>query len=82
MLSVNVSLCSDIPRLTAFVLRSFAKAQSFIYIDPKKIEESKTWLESKQLENGCFEQSGKLFNNRMKVDWKSLQRSEILIFTE
>ncbi|XP_030266605.1 pregnancy zone protein-like, partial [Sparus aurata] len=52
--------------LTAFVLRSFAKAQSFIFIDPTKIEESKTWLERKQRENGCFEQSGKLFNNRMK----------------
>ncbi|XP_030601194.1 alpha-2-macroglobulin-like [Archocentrus centrarchus] len=52
--------------LTAFVMRSFAKAQSFIYIDPTKIEESKTWLESKQQENGCFEKSGKLFNNRMK----------------
>ncbi|XP_040901700.1 alpha-2-macroglobulin-like [Toxotes jaculatrix] len=52
--------------LTAFVVRSFAKAQSFIYIDPKNIEESKTWLQSKQQENGCFQQSGKLFNNRMK----------------
>uniref|UniRef100_A0A3Q0RXQ3 Alpha-2-macroglobulin domain-containing protein n=1 Tax=Amphilophus citrinellus TaxID=61819 RepID=A0A3Q0RXQ3_AMPCI len=52
--------------LTAFVMRSFAKAQSFIYIDPTKIEESKTWLKSKQQENGCFEKSGKLFNNRMK----------------
>ncbi|TMS07309.1 Alpha-1-macroglobulin, partial [Larimichthys crocea] len=52
--------------LTAFVLRSFAKAQSFIYIDPEKIAESKTWLESKQQENGCFLQLGKLFNNRMK----------------
>ncbi|XP_070684724.1 alpha-2-macroglobulin-like [Pempheris klunzingeri] len=52
--------------LTAFVLRSFAKAQSFIYIDPTKIEESKTWLERKQRETGCFEKSGSLFNNRMK----------------
>lgn len=52
--------------LTAFVVRSFAKAQSFIYIDPRKIEEAKTWLECKQGENGCFEKSGKLFNNRMK----------------
>uniref|UniRef100_A0A3Q0S4W5 Alpha-2-macroglobulin domain-containing protein n=1 Tax=Amphilophus citrinellus TaxID=61819 RepID=A0A3Q0S4W5_AMPCI len=57
--------------LTAFVMRSFAKAQSFIYIDPTKIEESKTWLKSKQQENGCFEKSGKLFNNRMKVNWIS-----------
>uniref|UniRef100_A0A4W6CPT5 Alpha-2-macroglobulin bait region domain-containing protein n=1 Tax=Lates calcarifer TaxID=8187 RepID=A0A4W6CPT5_LATCA len=52
--------------LTAFVLRSFAKAKSFIHIDPKNIEQSKTWLESKQRENGCFQQLGKLFNNRMK----------------
>uniref|UniRef100_A0A3Q1J5E0 Uncharacterized protein n=1 Tax=Anabas testudineus TaxID=64144 RepID=A0A3Q1J5E0_ANATE len=52
--------------LTAFVLRSFTKAQTFIYIDPENIEESKTWLKNKQRENGCFEQSGKLFNNRMK----------------
>ncbi|XP_047450260.1 alpha-2-macroglobulin-like isoform X2 [Mugil cephalus] len=52
--------------LTAFVVRSFAKAQSFVYIDPNTIDESITWLKQKQRENGCFEQSGKLFNNRMK----------------
>ncbi|KAM6988646.1 alpha-2-macroglobulin-like [Tautogolabrus adspersus] len=52
--------------LTAFVLRSFAKAQSFVFIDPKKIAESKSWLVSKQQEHGCFQQLGKLFNNRMK----------------
>ncbi|CAI5657514.1 unnamed protein product [Oreochromis niloticus] len=52
--------------LTAFVVRGFAKAQSFIYIDPRTIEESKTWLQHKQQETGCFEKSGKLFNNRMK----------------
>lgn len=54
-------------RLTAFVLRSFVKAQSFVFIDPAKIAESQTWLEGKQQENGCFAQSGKLFHNRMKV---------------
>ncbi|XP_037630769.1 alpha-2-macroglobulin-like [Sebastes umbrosus] len=52
--------------LTAFVLRSFAKAQSFIYIDPAKLEESMVWLNDKQRENGCFERSGNLFHNRMK----------------
>ncbi|XP_045930043.1 alpha-2-macroglobulin-like, partial [Micropterus dolomieu] len=52
--------------LTAFVLRSFAKAQSFIYIDPVKLAESKSWLDGKQRENGCFQQLGKLFHNRMK----------------
>ncbi|KAK5617052.1 hypothetical protein CRENBAI_016536 [Crenichthys baileyi] len=52
--------------LTAFVLRSLSKAQSFVYIDPKKLEESKTWLIQKQNDTGCFVRSGKLFNNRMK----------------
>uniref|UniRef100_A0A8C8D4H4 Uncharacterized protein n=1 Tax=Oncorhynchus tshawytscha TaxID=74940 RepID=A0A8C8D4H4_ONCTS len=52
--------------LTAFVLRSFGKAKSFIYIDPVKIEQTKTWLESQQGEHGCFIRLGKLFNNRMK----------------
>uniref|UniRef100_A0A7N8XR25 Alpha-2-macroglobulin-like n=1 Tax=Mastacembelus armatus TaxID=205130 RepID=A0A7N8XR25_9TELE len=52
--------------LTAFVVRCFTKAQSFIYIDPQKIEESKTWLLQQQRQTGCFLQSGKLFNNRMK----------------
>uniref|UniRef100_A0AAQ5XLM5 Alpha-2-macroglobulin bait region domain-containing protein n=1 Tax=Amphiprion ocellaris TaxID=80972 RepID=A0AAQ5XLM5_AMPOC len=52
--------------LTAFVLKSFAKAKLFIYIDPTTIEQSRKWLESKQRENGCFEMSGKLFHNRMK----------------
>uniref|UniRef100_A0A3B4XCA1 Alpha-2-macroglobulin-like n=1 Tax=Seriola lalandi dorsalis TaxID=1841481 RepID=A0A3B4XCA1_SERLL len=52
--------------LTAFVMRCFGKAQSFIYIDPAKIQQSKTWLLSKQQRSGCFQKSGKLFNNRMK----------------
>ncbi|XP_077578127.1 alpha-2-macroglobulin-like [Stigmatopora nigra] len=52
--------------LTAFVMRSFAKANSFVYIDPANIEDSQNWLERKQKENGCFQKSGKLFNNRMK----------------
>ncbi|KAM4566979.1 alpha-2-macroglobulin-like [Odontesthes bonariensis] len=52
--------------LTVFVLRSFSKAQSFVFIDPITIEQSRTWLENEQKTNGCFKQSGKLFNNRMK----------------
>uniref|UniRef100_A0A4W5Q5B1 Alpha-macroglobulin-like TED domain-containing protein n=1 Tax=Hucho hucho TaxID=62062 RepID=A0A4W5Q5B1_9TELE len=52
--------------LTAFVLRSFGKAKSFIYIDPANIEKSKTWLERQQGKHGCFIRLGKLFNNRIK----------------
>uniref|UniRef100_A0A8C5FT84 Alpha-2-macroglobulin-like n=1 Tax=Gadus morhua TaxID=8049 RepID=A0A8C5FT84_GADMO len=52
--------------LTAFVLRSFVKAKSFIYIDPTILADAKSWLESKQQDNGCFQKLGSLFNNRMK----------------
>uniref|UniRef100_A0A668AW93 Alpha-2-macroglobulin bait region domain-containing protein n=1 Tax=Myripristis murdjan TaxID=586833 RepID=A0A668AW93_9TELE len=52
--------------LTAFVLKSFVKAKTFVYIDPEVIDLSKTWLEGKQQTNGSFQQLGKLFNNRMK----------------
>ncbi|KAK0152035.1 Alpha-1-macroglobulin [Merluccius polli] len=52
--------------LTAFVLRSFVKAKSVIYIDPTVIADAKSWLESKQQDNGCFQKLGSLFNNRMK----------------
>uniref|UniRef100_A0A4W5JXB1 Alpha-macroglobulin receptor-binding domain-containing protein n=1 Tax=Hucho hucho TaxID=62062 RepID=A0A4W5JXB1_9TELE len=52
--------------LTAFVLRSFGKAQSFIYVDPATMAQSKTWLEGQQGKHGCFRILGKLLNNRMK----------------
>lgn len=66
-------------RLTAFVLRSFTKAKSFIYIDPTVIAEAKSWLESKQQDNGCFQKLGSLFNNRMKVQtWKILSYYAVL----
>lgn len=52
--------------LTAFVLRAFGRAKSFIYIDPQMISESKKWLEDHQKTEGSFIQLGKLFNNRMK----------------
>ncbi|XP_054649871.1 alpha-2-macroglobulin-like isoform X2 [Dunckerocampus dactyliophorus] len=52
--------------LTAFVARVFGKAMSFIYIDPSTLEDSKNWLKQQQKDNGCFQQSGRLFHNRMK----------------
>lgn len=55
-------------RLTAFVMRTFAKAKTFIYIDPKVIKKTKSWLKQRQQENGCFQMIGTLFNNRMKVN--------------
>ncbi|KAK2881132.1 hypothetical protein Q8A67_018400 [Cirrhinus molitorella] len=52
--------------LTAFVLRSFGKAQKYIFIDPKIIQSAKEWLISRRDSEGCFIQQGRLFNNRMK----------------
>lgn len=61
-----VSFCC-VARLTAFVLRTFVKAQSFVYIAPNVIQESKNWLDSLQSKDGCFQKVGSLFNNRLKV---------------
>ncbi|XP_077093448.1 alpha-2-macroglobulin-like [Siphateles boraxobius] len=52
--------------LTAFVLRSFGRAQKYIFIDPKIIKSAKNWLVSRRDSDGCFIQQGSLFNNRMK----------------
>ncbi|KAM6987443.1 alpha-2-macroglobulin-like [Tautogolabrus adspersus] len=52
--------------LTAFVMRSFVKAQNFIFIDQTVINDAKTWLIDRQKGSGCFEQLGKLFNNNIK----------------
>uniref|UniRef100_A0A8C2E886 Alpha-2-macroglobulin-like n=1 Tax=Cyprinus carpio TaxID=7962 RepID=A0A8C2E886_CYPCA len=53
-------------QLTAFVLRSFGKAQKYIFIDPHIIQSAKEWLISRRYSYGCFIQQGRLFNNRMK----------------
>ncbi|XP_053543558.1 alpha-2-macroglobulin isoform X2 [Ictalurus punctatus] len=52
--------------LTAFVLRTFGKAQRYIFIDPEIINSAKQWLINNQRSDGCFIQQGSLFNNRMK----------------
>ncbi|XP_051966607.1 alpha-2-macroglobulin-like [Xyrauchen texanus] len=52
--------------LTAFVLRSFGKAQKYVFIDRHNIQSAKQWLINRQSQDGCFMQQGRLFNNRMK----------------
>lgn len=52
--------------LTAFVVKSFAQARSFIYIDKDDLDKSLSWFKSKQLENGCFPQVGKVLHKAMK----------------
>ncbi|TRZ18606.1 hypothetical protein HGM15179_008518 [Zosterops borbonicus] len=52
--------------LTAFVLKSFARARPHIFIEEKHIQDALNWLTQKQKENGCFRSSGTLLNNAMK----------------
>ncbi|XP_069182538.1 alpha-2-macroglobulin [Procambarus clarkii] len=53
--------------LTAFVLKSFAQASSFIAIDRKKLHKTLTWLLSTQnTTTGCFHSVGKVFNKCMR----------------
>ncbi|XP_054447414.1 pregnancy zone protein-like [Pteronotus mesoamericanus] len=52
--------------LTAFVLKSFSQARSYIFVEDSHITNSLTWLSQKQRENGCFQHSGSLLNNAMK----------------
>uniref|UniRef100_A0A8D2CY07 Pregnancy zone protein n=1 Tax=Sciurus vulgaris TaxID=55149 RepID=A0A8D2CY07_SCIVU len=52
--------------LTAFVLKSFSQAQSYIFVENSHITDALTWLSQKQKENGCFQLSGSLLNNAMK----------------
>uniref|UniRef100_A0A8C5ZTB5 Alpha-2-macroglobulin n=1 Tax=Marmota marmota marmota TaxID=9994 RepID=A0A8C5ZTB5_MARMA len=52
--------------LTAFVLKTFAQARKYIFIDETHITQALTWLSQKQKDNGCFRSSGSLLNNAIK----------------
>ncbi|XP_020849903.1 alpha-2-macroglobulin [Phascolarctos cinereus] len=52
--------------LTAFVLKSFAQSQPYIFIDETHINQALIWLSRKQKDNGCFQSSGSLLNNALK----------------
>ncbi|KFV85384.1 Ovostatin, partial [Struthio camelus australis] len=52
--------------LTAFVYKSFAQANRFIYIDANVQAQTLIWLASKQKPDGCFQSVGTLFNNALK----------------
>ena len=55
-------------RLTAFVLRSFAQARPFIFVDGDELKHTQNWITRNQNpQSGCFRKSGRLFNKRLKV---------------
>ncbi|KAM3913954.1 alpha-2-macroglobulin-like [Leptodactylus fuscus] len=52
--------------LTGFVVKSFSKAQPYIFIDERHLHHSFSWLRENQQDTGCFRSVGELFNNAMK----------------
>ncbi|XP_014770566.1 pregnancy zone protein [Octopus bimaculoides] len=52
--------------LTAFVLKSFAQAKDFIFIDELIISNIMFWFHSNQMENGCFHEFGKVWSSYLK----------------
>ncbi|XP_073541261.1 pregnancy zone protein-like isoform X2 [Phyllobates terribilis] len=52
--------------LTGFVVKSFSKAQPYIFIDESHLNHSFSWLKNNQQDTGCFRSVGRLFNNAMK----------------
>ena len=45
-------------RLTAFVVRSFSRAKSYIYIDPDSLSKSVTFILRSQQKDGSFTETG------------------------
>lgn len=64
---VLMSVSPVLDRLTAFVLKSFAQAKSHIFVEMSHITSALTWISQRQKENGCFQRSGSLLNNAIKV---------------
>ncbi|XP_067835424.1 alpha-2-macroglobulin-like [Heptranchias perlo] len=52
--------------LTAFVLKSFLQARTFIFIDDSVLRQSTRFFLKYRLESGCFASVGHLWNNAMQ----------------
>ncbi|KAM7413699.1 hypothetical protein PAMA_020876 [Pampus argenteus] len=52
--------------LTSFVMKSFAGATPYIFVDLKHIKHARKWLSRHQKKDGCITSVGKLFHNGMK----------------
>ncbi|XP_008051737.1 C3 and PZP-like alpha-2-macroglobulin domain-containing protein 8, partial [Carlito syrichta] len=48
--------------LTAFVLKSFAQARSFIFVDPRELAAAKAWIVGQQQVDGAFPAVGRILN--------------------
>ncbi|XP_066457796.1 alpha-2-macroglobulin-like protein 1 [Eleutherodactylus coqui] len=52
--------------LTAFVMKCFYQAKTYIYIDDAVLAQAVTWLDQQQDADGCFISRGMLFHTLMK----------------
>ena len=53
--------------LTAFVAKSFQKAQAFIYIDDEVIIKAVDWMIRRQNRDGSFPEPGRIIHKEMMV---------------
>lgn len=67
VLQPSVPSCSCF-RLTAFVLKSFAQARSFIFIDPRELAAAKGWIIRQQRADGSFPAVGRILNKDIQVN--------------
>lgn len=61
------SPCRSCCRLTAFVLKSFAQARSFIFIDLRELAVTKGWIIRQQRADGSFPAVGRILNKDIQV---------------
>lgn len=54
-------------RLTAFVLKSFAQARSFVFIDPRELAATKAWIIRQQRADGSFPAVGRILNKDIQA---------------
>lgn len=54
-------------RLTAFVLKSFAQAKGYVFIDQSEITSSMMWIMDQQRTDGSFPALGRLINKDLQV---------------
>jgi hypothetical protein len=66
-------------RLTAFVVKSFSGAQSYIYIDAKSLNKSSKFILSTQQKDGSFKEPGSVSSYlqvyTMRIDTNASQSS-------
>lgn len=70
--------------LTAFVVKSFAQSEAYIYIDPLELAMTKSWIISSQLLDGSFPPVGRVLNKDIQVIEIKVSpvNDDVLLFTQ